>query len=146
MSHYTPEESEKISYHTEKFVKALKEGNDDEFFKNLGLAMETHDNREGVIYTLTPEIHDQFVEVVEILTRIIVANRGSVEHVGYYDTNGEFSASAPMIDIPESGMLDFAKAMAIMDGVSFTPTTDDTVSIEAIMHNVRRELPGRATV
>jgi hypothetical protein len=43
-------------------------------------------------------------------------------------------------------MLEFANALAIVDGVSFTPTTDDTVSIEMIMHDVRRELPGRATV
>jgi hypothetical protein len=143
---YTPEESEKISQYTEKFVKALKEGNDDEFFKNLGLAVEAHENRPGVVWMIDPVQYKKFERVSHILTKLILNSNGAIHDVEYSDTSAAFIGTTYVFEVRDDDTRELSEAIALSDILSIDATTDGELSICAMVYNVRRELPGRATI
>lgn len=109
-----------------------KQNSEEDFIKELALQIEAK-RLEQKKYILNTENHEKFIDVYTFFKRLIDDVGGRVKYIDVRpeSVHADVSVEVPLLDFYRDTLKEFTEILSKVDVFGITPTTKDTLLIDA---------------
>lgn len=114
-----------------------------EFVRDLALKVEEKKKKFEGAYIVAPENYQRFVEVYTYFRIFAEKNDGKLSHLDIAPTSvhADVSIDVPIVDLSKDSLKEFADVLSKVDVFGITPTTSDSLLIDASVNYVWKAVP-----
>lgn len=114
-----------------------------EFVKDLALKVEEKRKKFEGTYIINPENYQRFVEVYTYFRVFAEENDGKLKHldIAPASIHADVSIDVPIVDLTKDSLSGFTDILSKVDVFGITPTTSDSLLIDASVNYVWKAVP-----